>query len=708
MDWQKATWISGDTSCTAPMFRQDFAVEALEKATITICGLGFFELYLNGARVGDDLFVPVWSNYEKRENRRLLYPLQDEFSNYRTYYLEYDVTAYLRQGENAIGVLLGNGWYHQIRRVEEGDLDYGFPKLCFALRITRPDGTIQEIVSSPEMKWSESEIVENNIFYGELHDLRKRQESWSEPGFPDTGWKQAQVAAPPETNFSLQDCPTDKKIRAVQPVLVLEDGERRIYDCQENITGFVELRCPAEEGKRITVRHSEELNAECTQLDFTSTGKERQIQMDEYLCAGQESLCHPKFCWHGFRYFEVIGNAAVERAWVVHSDVPVTSSFSCSDPVLNWIYEAYVRTQLENLHCAVPSDCPHRERLGYCGDGQVTARSAMMCLGIRSFYRKWMDDIADCQDRNTGHVQHTAPFYGGGGGPGGWGGAVYLIPAMYYEYYGEKEFPEKYYPNMRRWLDYMDSRCEDGLIVREEPGGWCLGEWCTPGAPKVPEALINTYYYIKGLRTVIFFAELLGIPEDLELLRERQRRSEAAWIQAYYSPETGSFCDGANGADAFAVDLGLGDERTLQNLIRKYQATKTFDTGIFGTDLLIDILFQHGQAELAYQLLTSRTETSFAKMMEHGATTLWEFWDGSDSHNHPMLGGSVRAFFTYLLGIKQKPGSAGFRDIVIEPADIPGLSWAKGHITTPAGKISVSYTRDEDGHLAVSSECLPG
>lgn len=707
MNFQHAVWIAGDTGAAAPDFRREFVLDDFIQAEITICGLGFFELYINGRRVGSDLLVPVWSNYEKRENRRLLYPLQDQFSRYRTYFLRYGVTEYLRRGPNAMGIRLGNGWYHQTRRLVEGDLDYGRPKLSLELVVTHPDGSKERIDCSEGFTVCASEILENNIFYGERHDLNKLHPGWTEPGFDSSGWQQSVQVPGPESQFCLQEAPADTVIRELTPQLIRTNGSVRLYDCGENITGYVELLCAAAPGQTITVQHSEELAPDGFSLDFNSTGKENQIQQDEYLCGFEEAVVHPWFCWHGFRYFSVDGPAQVKRVSVVHSDIPVTSSFECSDPLLTWLYQTYVRTQLNNFHCAVPSDCPHRERLGYCGDGQVTARSAMLCLAAAPLYRKWMDDITDCQDKHTGHIQHTAPFYGGGGGPGGWGGAVYLVPAAYYELTGDKGFPAKYYPNMRLWLEYMHHHCEDGLITREEEGGWCLGEWCTPGAPLIPPEFVNTYYYIKGLRTVQFFAKTLHIPEDLPLLEQRQRKSEQALIRQYFDPSTGSFCGGENGADAFALDIGLGDSRTLENLVERYQGKGTFDTGIFGTDLLVDVLFQHGYGELAYQLLTNQGEASFAAMRQAGATTLWEFWDGSDSHDHPMLGGCVRALFTHVLGIRQRPGSVGFEDVTIAPADIPGIAWARGHITTPRGEIAVHYTRGADGRIQLESPILP-
>lgn len=715
MKLQNAQWIAGDQICESPLFRQEFVAENIVHAEIEICGLGFFELYLNGHKVSEDVLVPAWSNYEPRSASDMLYDYRDEASHYRTYYLTYDLLPYLQQGKNALGIWLGNGWYHQNRRNVEGRMDYGFPKLALSLTLTDAQGTTQTLTSGDSFLWQESEIQSNNLYFGEQHDLRHHIHDWSMPNCGNDGWKKVSIVEPPQTELTLQTCPPDRVIWRLTPRLVWESDGRRIFDCGENITGVVVLRCPAMPGSMVRIAHSEELCASGDRLDYASTGGETQIQADEYLCGETELLCMPRFCWHGFRYFELSGEAApateVEEVRVIHSNIRIASSFECSDPMLNWIYQAYIRTQLSNCHCGVPSDCPHRERLGYTGDGQVTAPAAMLCLDAKEFYRKWMQDIVDSQDRNNGHVQHTAPFYGGGGGPGGWGGAVYLLPMAWYEAYGDTDFLRLYAPAIWKWLSYMHSRSNNGLVVREEEGGWCLGDWSTPGNhPEIPEPFVNTYYYIRGLRAAMKILSLLGEGDEgfeghgLRWLKEQEQYSVLGMQTAYFNPETGSFCGGVNGADAFAVDLGLGDSRTLDNLIHRYSTSLTLDTGIFGTDLLLSVLFQNGQGELAYRLLSEDTDTSFARMRRNGATTLWEFWDGSDSHNHPMLGAVVRTFFTYILGIRQAEGSGGWQEVTIEPASIPALTWAKGHIETPAGRIFVHWQRNANGVLELLPE----
>ena len=702
-------WIQGGKHCESPWFRRAFSVSSPTKAKLEICGLGFFKLYVNGKPVETEEMVPALTNYSSLAGHHTTYPVWEERSRFRTFYLVYDLLPYLQEGENVLGVQLGNGWYHQTRRTAEGDFAFGFPKLHFELTLEEEDGTERFLESDPETLWTESHIVENNLFYGETQDFRKYREDWAMPGIDLNGWHPSLPCDAPETELEEQDCPFDRVVRRIVPKLLFEQGEFRLYDCGENISGWVDVRCPASEGTEITVLHSENLGEDGRSLDFRSAGGEEQIQKDRYFCGSREITARPAFCWHGFRYFSVSGPGIPQSVSVVHTDIPATSDFSCSDPVLTWLYRAYVRTQLNNIHGCIPSDCPHRERLGYTGDGQITAPAAMMTLEpvkTKEMYRKWMRDILDSQGVKTGHIPHTAPFMGGGGGPGGWGGAVFVVPMAYYRAYGDLSLLRDCYPPILRWLEYMEAHSENHLVVREEKDGWCLGDWCPPPSmehPELPPTFVNTYYYIKGLRCAMEAAELLGREAPPEL-KQRMLGAEKAMVQAYFDPQTESFYNGVNGADAFALDLGLGTPQTRKNLIDKYEERGCLDTGIFGTYILIKTLFREGAGGLAYRLLTSRKGLSFANMMESGATTLWETWSGEGSHDHPMFGAVVELLFTEILGIRQKENSAGYESYTIDPVDVPELEWAKGFITTCRGTIEVDWSRDSQGKIQIFSK----
>ncbi len=697
-------WIQGDNLCESPLFRRNFFLEQMPlSAQIEICGLGYFQFYVNGKRIGDQEFMPAATNYSSILGNDTTYPVWEERSSYRTLYLDFDILQYLGTGENVLGFQLGNGWYHQTRRLDEGHFVFGFPKLRYELTIIQPDGTKRFLESDSETLWHPSELIGNNLFFGERHDLRLRQKDWCTAAADLSGWKPARPSHAPESQLVKQQCPADKVLRTIHPVLLKEEESRKLYDCGENIAGWASIRCAGKSGESVRVRYSEELDEKKYDLDFQSAGGDVQVQEDQYICDGTPAIVHPKFCWHAFRYFEVEGPGEAASVSVVCNDISVTSTFRCSDPVLNWLYDAYIRTQLDNYHNCIPTDCPHRERLGYTGDGQLTSETAMLTLGTKQLYEKWYQDILDSQGKDTGHIPHTAPFLGGGGGPGGWGCAVYVIPVNYYRVYGDPSLLQKGYPAIVRWLDYMHSRCKNGLVVREEEGGWCLGEWCAPASETqtIPEAFVNTCFYLQGLIELKEIAEILHLTTPA-WADERIKESTDAVIRTYFNAETGDFCSGVGAANAFALNLGLGTPQTAQNLIDKYRTLGRMDTGIFGTPILLEQLFQQGEADLALRLLTNTSPVSFAHMMQSGATTLWETWEGTGSHNHPMFGSVVKLLFREILGIRQQKNTCGFRDYFIAPASISSLAWAEGSIQTEDKTISVKWTQ-EDGRMKITT-----
>lgn len=508
----------------------------------------------------------------------------------------------------------------------------------------------------------------------------------------NSGFQNVIKAPAHETQFFVQDCPADRAERAIKPVKLFDLGEVSIYNMGENISGYPVVAATVD-GANITVRCSEEINPDGT-LNFDSCDR-GQIQKDEYRNAKKGEECMPWFTWHGFRYFELTNNAEPVRCEVVHSDCAVTSSFESDSEMLNWLYDAYIRTQLSNMHSGVPSDCPHIERLGYTGDGQLCCEAAMMLLDSQKFYKKWLEDISDCQSIGNGHVQHTAPFMGGGGGPAGWGGAIAVVPYEMYKIYGDKETFRRYLPKILRYFDYLDSRSSGGLVCREEEGGWCLGDWCPPEQITICESFVNTALYVKQMMMTKEASEAIGESETAAMLEKRIEEKKQAILNAYYSPQTGSFIGDAQGSNSFAVDIGLGGERAFNNTKKKYDAADAFDTGIFGTDILTRVLFERGCADTAFRLLTSTGKGSFYNMKKQGATTIWENWDGERSHSHPMFGAVTRYLFSFILGITQEKNSAGYEKIVIAPQIPDGLNRASGHITTVRGEIAVSFVRTE-------------
>ena len=691
-------WICTAPKVETPMFQKKVRIEKIRSAKIDISGLGFFVLRINGRRVSEDRFVPALTDYRERDTSKFYYPIFDQFTH-RVLYMTYDVTAFLQEGENVIEVIVGNGWYRQTERVGEGKCAFSDRVTAvFDLTVTHTDGSQSVISTDGSEKAFIYPIKRSNLYLGEIWDTRM-------------------FACPlPEVPVMLDDfvpdrieaqtCPTDRIIRTVKPKAVGLKNGRAIYDAGENITGWVSFRARADKYSKntsVVLRFAEEMkNGE---LDFYSTGGrhscvsgEKQIQTDTFILSGEEQVLRPEFVWHGFRYFDVevkgtaqLSDFAVE---VVHTDLKVVSDFDSDNEMLNWIQEAYIRSQLGNFHTSIPSDCPHRERLGYTGDGQVCAEIAMLSLEAKSAYRKWIGDILDCQNTENGHIQHTAPFMGGGGGPGGWGGAIVFVPYQYYKIYGEKDILTQTWQPMRRWIDYMLSRCEGHLVTHEEAKGWCLGDWETPETVSIPEEYVNTCFLIKAIEYMKEIASVTG--ENARELDGIAQNCRNALCEKYY--RDGQYFGGVQGADAFAVWAKLPYSDTLMRVIyEKYNALGRFDTGIFGTDILVEVLFAHGYGELAVRLLTSEnTEVGFNFMKSRGATTLYEaLHDDMQSHNHPMFGACVRSFYSGLLGIRPRNYETGYRDVIVSPDLNTAVRRASGRISTGWGEIAVSFDADK-------------
>lgn len=685
---ENAKWIAATEAEQAPCIEKSFSVGKVRSAILDITGLGYFCAEINGKNVTDDLFNPVFSDYRVRPLNNLLYPIADRM-NHRVYFCRYDVTELLAEGNNTLSVCLGNGWYRQTKRTAEGHLEFGKRLIArFSLRYVDNNEQQHEILSDGTETWRHTEVVDSNLFYGETQDLRRlvkndsRYPVTTEDDFP--------------TTFTLQTCPAERIIRKITPKLINKTDSKKIYDVGETVSGWVRLLATGNSGEVVTVNHSECITNDC-QLDVNSCGGditndqgERQLQLNRYILDGNEQLLYPKFCKQAFRYFEVDGNADVVCVDVVHTDLSERTTFSCSNGVLNWLYSAYKRTQLINMHDGFPSDCPHRERLGYTGDGQITASAAMTMFESEAFYRKWISDICDCQNIDNGHVQHTAPFYGGGGGPVGWGGAIVQVPYAFYLHYGDKTLAEQVFPYMQKWVNYIVSRTEEGLVCREESGGWCLGDWATLDVT-IPQEYVNTTLFVVMLDKMRFLAEQIERNDVVRELCKMQSEYRKSITYRFFDNKTGSFCQGVQGADAFALAAGLGDKRTLARLVERYTEDCRFDTGFIGTYVLVEQLIAHDQIDLAYDLLTSVKKGSFGYLKKRGETTIWEYLDTKwCSHAHPMFGGVSEFLLKTFLGF---PDGEYDKTVVLQPKFPRKLRRAKGSALYDGKIVEVEWRR---------------
>ena len=693
-DW--LTFPETDANLTRTVFIAENAV----KAVLEMTALGYYEAYINGIPLGDDKYFPPMSNYEKRDLSIIHMPICDEM-DYRIYYAEYDVTDLLNSGKNVFAAHIGAGWYGQHKSQNEGMVKWGDNLLVFRLTVMQSDGNKTVICSSPSnTKWKSSYIRESSLYFGEYQDAALYEQDWNLPSYDDGTWSTPEIRSAPEAKLCLADFPRDRMIRSIEPKIIYSFGDRKIYDIGETAAGYAVVVFPsnARKNEEAETRYADALHPDGS-LNFHYCGGTSRMQRDRFVYddTGLKEF-YPHFTWHAARYIELTGFAEIKEFRVVQTDLPQLSSFTSENETLNWIFEAYVRTQQANVHGCVPSDCPHRERLGYTGDGQLTCGAVMSVFDARGLYRKWARDIRDCQDNNSGHVQHTSPFYGGGGGPGGWGGVACILPWRYYQFYNDKNILAVSYNSMKAYLRYMINHSEEGLVTSGEPGGWCLGDWCAPhNINEIPEPFVNTFFLKLCAEITAKTAAVLGHNVESAGYKKLADDSANAINRRYFDPSTGSYCSGVQGADAYALHIGLGDERTLSNLVKKYESLQMLDTGIFGTYFLIGVLFEKGYGSLAFRLLTNESEVSFYNMKKNGATTLWENWDGCDSRCHPMFGAIVEYYFSEILGIKRYLDQPGFKEITVSPADIPELMEVSGTLWTADGEIAVRIQTDTSG-----------
>ncbi len=676
----EAKWVCGGNF---PILRGHFAVKNVKKAMLRVLGLGFFHCFINGKEVTEDAFLPLSTDYEARDN----YPTFETLTGHRIYVPEYEITSLLKEGDNTIAVLYGGGWY------TFEDAKFGDAKAIYWILVETEEGA-QEFGSSETDKVGQSFITDYYMPQYEKHDYRGFDDAALSDEFDDSSWPSAQLAKPLDTEYEFSDCPADRIVNTLDVACIGERNGVKLYDCGVNTTGWPVLCLGAACGEKVRVDFSEEL------LDGWLCPKHQFKQHMEIVADGADRIVRPALTWFGFRYFTVEGEAQAQCVEEIHTNAAVTSSIESDNETLDWIYNTYVHTQLVNMHAGIPSDCPHIERRGYTGDGQLACSAAMTMLDARSFYEKWIADIGDCQDLLTGHVQYTAPYTRCGGGPGGWGCAIVEVPYQYYKHYGDSRPMEKLYPQMLRYFDFLEAHSQNLLVISDKAGQWCLGDWCTPAPVMLPAPFVNNYFYVKSLQRMIEIAHVVGKEKDIQLFNERINARKEMTKAAYFNTWDGNFIGNCQGANAFAVDMGIGDERTYQNMVEYYRERKEYDTGIFGTDIVTRVLFEHGDGDVAADLLMSKGEISYEEMRRRGATTLWEYWPDTTcdrSHNHPMFGAAAVYIFEYLLGIRQEPGKTGFEEVLIAPVLTAKLNRLKGSRTVPAGMIEVSYEKKEAG-----------
>jgi alpha-L-rhamnosidase len=685
--------------------RREFEIERkVRRATAYISGLGLSELYINGRRVGDHVLSPGLTDYPRR-----------------VFYVTHDVTAFLRIGRNAVGALLGNGRYFAPRtKVPTPMVTYGFPKLLFQLQIDFEGGGSASIVSDSGWKLTANgPIRTNNEYDGEDYDARMELAGWNRPGFDDSAWEKPQVVAAPGGTLAAQMIDPIRVTETLKPVALTSPRPGvYIFDMGQNLVGWCRLRVSGPRGTTVALRHAETLKPDGTlYLDNIRSAK----ALDTYTLKGEGTeVYEPRFTYHGFRFAELRGYPGMPdlktlEARVVHDDLEPVGEWTSSDPLLNRIY-LNVHWGLRGNYRSIPTDCPQRdERQGWLGDRSEESRSEAYMFRTGPLYAKWLQDMEDSQ-KESGSVPDVCPaywpFYNDNVT---WPSSTVIIPNHLYELLGDTGLLERHYPSMQKWIEYMSRFLEEDLLARDNYGDWCV----PPEDPglihskdplrKTAKPVLGTAYFHHCLELMTRYAVLLGREGDARRYRDLGARLREALNRKFLDRKNAAYDNGSQTSSLLplAFDLVPLDVRApvFERLVDKivHESYGHVGTGLIGSQWLMRTLTRGGKGGLALAVATQKTYPSWGYMIDKGATTIWELWNGDtadpamNSGNHVMLVGDlVTWLYEDLAGIRPDPARPGFKHIILKPEPAGDLREVRARHRSLYGWIESAWRR-EDG-----------
>lgn len=684
---------SDDLPPPAPLLRKSFSIEKeVVSARAFVTGLGYFELYLNGQKVGDDVMVPNVTLYDKRDNLGDIgVMIEDNFRHYRVMYLAYDIKDLLNQGDNVIGAMLGNGFYNPANYWSGG---YGTPRFTGQLYVTYSDGTEDIILTDQSWKASKGPVVMDLVYDGEHYDARREQPGWCSPGFDHSDWQYAALRTAPKGEMKAHMSPTDRVMESLPPKEIeqLGPGHYKI-DFGEEISGWLNLKdIVGEEGHTIDINYIVESMMGDNSYTLKGGGPESYVA---------------RFTWFVFREVEIKnwpGELRMDQitAEAVYSNVETTGTFESSNPLFNTIHNIWWRAQTDNMHGGIVSDCPHRERNPYNGDGQVACVTVMHNFDARAFYTKWIEDMIGSQNPETGYVPNCSPWQPGCGGGVAWGAALVIMPWEYYVHYGDIDMLWKNYPGMKGYIDYMKIWTDEEGIMHSQapdpdnPNRWInLGDWVAPG-DLPPDDMVHTFYLWRCADFTSRAAKALGKKEEADKYNDLAEKTKKAFHKRFFDIDKGSY--GPYGGNIFALKMGVPAnqyDKVIASLKSDINANGGhLDTGIFGTQFFFEVLSENGLHDMAFEAMNKKTFPGYGWWIEQGATTMWEKWDGTNSRNHPMFGGGIVWFYRVLAGMKADPDQPGYRHIIFHPKPVGDISYATYSNRTPYGTAAITWKKD--------------
>ncbi|RRB13679.1 family 78 glycoside hydrolase catalytic domain [Larkinella knui] len=690
-----------NTRLSARYFRKQATLtKPIKQATAYISGLGLYELSLNGRKVGDAVLAPGPTEYDKR-----------------VLYNTYDVTTYLQAGDNAFGVTLGNGRYFGMRVGQPkvpATTNYGYPKLRLQIEVTYTDGTTEKIVSDPSWKvTADGPIRANNEFDGEEYDATRELTGWDQTGYNADSWLTASVVNAPASRIESQTNPPIRVTQTLAPVSVQQpEPGKYVFDLGQNMVGWARLKVQGPRGTRVVLRFAENIQSDGNlQTDNLRSAEAK----DTYtLKGGGEEIWEPRFTYHGFRYVEVTGYPGTPTTQslegrIVHDDLPQTGTLTTSNDLLNKIY-SNAFWSIRGNYRGIPTDCPQRdERQGWLGDRATVSTGESFIYDNQSLYAKWLDDIESAQ-KPDGGIPDIVPTYWKYATPSvTWPSTYVLVANMLYEQFGDDEPIRKHYASMKKWVTYLEKYSENYIQQADEYGDWALppeSMYLTKSEDptrKTDGRLLNTAYYYYVLKRMEQFAVLTGNEGDRATFSSRAALVKSAFNQTFLNPVTGQYSNNTVTANLLALACGLVPDELRQAVFNQMTAViegkfnGQISTGVVGTQWLMRTLTANGRSDLAMRLATNTAYPSWGYMVQNGATTTWELWNGNkapafmNSGNHVMQLGDLPIWlYENIAGIKS--GEAGFKSIVMRPVPAGNLNRVSSTFASAYGTIASEWT----------------
>ncbi len=676
----------------AVYFRKEFKLKEgvrVRRARAFVCGLGLAELRLNGEKIGG----------------RVLDPPQTDYSKVALYSTK-NLTENLLPSWNAAAIILGNGRYVK-------NFGYGPPKVLVQIEVDYVDGTRDTIVTDQTWRTAEGPLQRNGLYCGETYDAREEKAGWDEPHFDDSSWTPAVLREP--TNLASAMLPPIRVARILRPESLISPAPGvYVYDFGQNFSGWVRLKVMGPAGTAVTLRHAELVGPD-GRLN-TAPNQNSEARDIYILKGGGPEDYEPRFTYHGFRYVEVTGFPGVPsldslEGCFVHTDADPTGEFHCSNELLNRIHKNVLWGQQSNL-MGIPTDCPQRdERQGWLGDAHLSAEEAMFNFDLPAFYAKFLDDIRLAQ-KEDGSLPDVVPPYLPRTYPAdpAWSSAYAILTWLVYQNYGDRRVLEKHYPNLKKYIRFLNGAAHHNLI--DKLGKY--GDWCPPGSvppKKTPVALTSTWFYYHDVLTLSRMATALEDRDDAHTFAKKAEDIRNSFNKAFLGPDgyatlqmTSLDKSASQTSNLLPLHLRLvpdiDRERVLRKLLESviHEHDYHLDTGILGTRYLLDVLTENGQAEAAFRVATQESYPSWGYMIREGATTLWERWenmsgDGMNSHNHIMLGSIDAWLYRAIVGLSCL--SPGWRRFMIKPYPVGGLTFATARLHTVKGEIHAGWERSE-------------